>query len=84
MLNLRFFREPIKTKNRFVPNVEQRRLKKSSPSLVSHLEEDLSLLPPKGQVVPPVMCETVAVADKNIIRCGILKIQKKAMVSKIY
>lgn len=67
MLNLRFFREPIKTKNRLVLNVEQKRLGKSFPFLASHLEENLSPLPPKGQVVPLVVCETVAVADKNII-----------------
>jgi len=67
VLNLRFFREPIKTKNRLVLNVEQMRLKKSSQSLASHLEENLSLLPPKREVAPPVVCETAAVADKNVI-----------------
>jgi len=45
--------------------VELRRLKKSSPSLASHLEENLSP-PPKTKAVPPVVLETVEVADKKM------------------
>jgi hypothetical protein len=62
--DLKFFTGPIKAKNQLVLNVEQKRCKRFSPFLASHLEEGLFLLP-QEQVVPPADIGIAVVADRK-------------------